>query len=282
MNKQVIFCVLLLSAWNVTNAQNFLSWQLNDRYFSGEVGLGFASYRGELKHNQSIQNEISNLSLGVEARLLSKLSARLEIGRYSIRGHDKHATDSSFARQRNLSFSSTNYEISLQGIFYLRKYKGDYYKRWKLDPYLLLGVGTTFISPTAELSGDTYNLFQLETETTDYSRFTLIIPAGAGLKWKINNNLNFITEITYRYTFSDNLDDVSGNYPDSYPNTTAGLLSNRKDEIAIVNEEAYEQLTAGNPRGDQSNKDAYLFLNFKFELFIKPNIFQGKNKPSGH
>lgn len=282
MKKQVILCVWLLCMAMASTAQNFLSWQLNDRYFSGEFGFGFASYRGELKHNNSVQNEISNLSLGVEARLLSKLSARLELGRYSIRGHDKHAPDSSFARQRNLSFNSTNYEISLQGIFFLRKYKGDYYKRWKLDPYLLLGVGTTFMSPTAELSGETYNLFELETESANYARFTLILPAGAGLKWKINNNLNFITELTYRYTFSDHLDDVSGDFPDEYPNTTAELLGNRKDEIGIINEEAYARLTSGNPRGDQSDKDAYLFLNFKFEVFIKPDIFKGKKKPTGH
>ncbi|MEQ9305817.1 MAG: DUF6089 family protein [Marinoscillum sp.] len=282
MKKQVILCVWLLSIAMVSTAQNFLSWQLNDRYFSGELGFGFASYRGELKHYNSVQNEISNLSLRVEARLLSKLSARLELGRYSIRGHDKHAPDSSFARQRNLSFNSTNYEISLQGIFFLRKYKGDYYKRWKLDPYLLLGVGTTFMSPTAELSGETYNLFELETESANYARFTLILPAGAGLKWKINNNLNFITELTYRYTFSDHLDDVSGDFPDEYPNTTAELLGNRKDEIGIINEEAYARLTSGNTRGDQSDKDAYLFLNFKFEVFIKPDIFKGKKKPTGH
>lgn len=287
MKKQVSIAICLLGIlWNV-QAQDFLSWQMNDRYFSGQVGFGFASYRGELKHNGSIQNEISNLSVGLEARLWSKVAARFELGRYGIRGNDKHAPDSSYAQQRNLSFTSANYEASLQAVFFMKKYKGDYYKRHRLDPYLFLGVGGTFISPKAKLGSTYYNLYDIKTEDESYSRFTAIIPFGAGLKWRITPFLNFNTEITYRYTFSDHLDDVSGNYPLSYPDLTTDLLSNRKDEVGVINENAYNQLVPGAARGDSSNKDSYLFLNFKFELFLPPGIFSGKaktgiKKPSAH
>mgnify|MGYP000050043806 CR=1 FL=1 len=275
MKKQAFIYFFLFLLGSFVMAQDFLSWQMNDRYFTAQAGFGFASYRGELKHNGSIQNEISNISLGVEARLLPKVGARIEIGRYSIRGHDRHAPDSSYAQQRNLSFSSTNYEISVQGIFYMKKYAGAYYKRHKVDPYLLAGVGATFISPTAELAGQQYNLYDLQTEDTEYSRFTMIFPVGAGLKWKINPFLNFTTEITYRFTLSDYLDDVSGNYPQN-PGPGADLLSNRKDEVGVINQEAYDQLVAGAPRGDQQDKDAYLFLNLKFEFFLPPGLFKGK------
>lgn len=281
MTKQVIVGVCLLMLAVTGTAQNFLSATLNDRYYSAFAGVGFASYRGELKHNGSIQNEVSNLSIGAEVRLWSRISARVELGRYNIRGHDKHAADSSFARQRNLSFESTNYEATIQGVFFLRPYKGVYHRRWRLDPYIALGVGTTFISPQAKL-GDTYfNLYELDTEQDpDYSRFTLILPAAVGLKWKVSSALNFVTEIAYRYTFSDYLDDVSGNFPQSYPDATTEILANRKDEVGLINETAYEQLSAGNPRGDSSNKDAYLFLNLKFELFLSRDMFKPKPKPS--
>lgn len=274
--KRLLPFLLFFVTLTFAQGQNFLSWKLNDRYYSAQAGFGFASYRGELKHNGSIQNEISNLNLALEARLLPKISARVEFARYNIRGHDKHAADSSFARQRNLSFESTNYELTIQGVFFLKKYSGDYYKRRKVDPYLLAGIGTTFISPKAELYGQTYNLYDIKTEDTDYSRFTLIIPVGAGLKWRLTPFLNFITEIDYRFTFSDYLDDVSGNYPSSYPDLTTELLSNRKDEVGIINEDAYEALTAGNPRGDSSDKDAYLFLNLKIEYFLPPSLFRKK------
>ncbi|MFY0608505.1 MAG: outer membrane beta-barrel protein [Cyclobacteriaceae bacterium] len=276
MFKQVVLGVLLSIVSSFAFAQNFLSWQLNDRYFTTQVGAGFASYRGELKHNGSIQNEISNLSLGVEARLLPKIGVRFEVGRYNIRGHDKHAPDSSFAKQRNLSFKSANYEASIQGIFFLNKYAANYTKRPKCDPYLLLGIGGTYISPTTTLGGEKYNLFDTKTESTDYNRLTLIIPAGAGLKWKINPFTNLSTEITYRYTFSDFLDDVSGDFPESYPDITTELLSNRKDEIPMVNQAAYDQLIPGSPRGDDNNKDAYLFLNFKLEWYFPPDLFAKK------
>ncbi len=279
--KQVILGVCFLAITTTVVSQNFLSATLNDRYYSASAGLGFASYRGELKHNGSIQNEVSNMSIGAEVRLWSKVSARVELGRYSIRGHDKHAADSSFARQRNLSFESTNYEASIQGVFFLRSYRGVYHKRWSLDPYISLGIGTTYLSPQAKLGESYFNLYELETEQdSDYSRFTLILPASVGLKWKITSSLNFITEIAYRYTFSDHLDDVSGNFPQSYPNATTELLGNRKDEIGLINETAYEQLSAGNPRGDNSDKDVYLFLNLKFELFLSRDMFKPKPKPS--
>lgn len=273
MKKKILLCAVLLLGSYWLSAQNFLSWRLNDRYFSGQAGFGFASYRGELKHNNSVQNEISNLSLGLEARLLDKISARVELARYNIRGHDKHAPDSSFAQQRNLSFHSVNYEASIQGVFFLKKYAGDYYKRARIDPYIFLGVGTTFISPQTDIAAETYNLYEIATETNSYSRWTVMIPAGAGLKWKITPFLNFNTEITYRYTFSDHLDDVSGNYPTAYADLATEILSNRKDEVGVINQSAYDQLVPGAPRGDSSDKDGYLFLNLKFEFFLPPGLF---------
>ncbi len=275
MRKAWLIFILILSAVAVANAQDFLSWKLSDRYFSGQATFGFASYRGELKHNGSIQNEVSNISLGLEARLWSRIAARIEIGRYNIRGHDKHASDSSFYRQRNLSFSAVNYEASVQGIFFMKKYAGDYYKRPQLDPYLLAGLGLTMLNPKTEMAGNNYNLWEYPTEDVSYSRWTMIIPLGAGLKWRISPFLNFNTEITYRYTFSDYLDDVSGNYSTS-DNIVVQNLSNRKNEIDIVNEEAYDLMVPGSPRGDNSDKDAYLFLNFKFEFFLPPDMFSKK------
>lgn len=279
MKKYLLIFVLCIGWLFLAKSQDFLSWKLNDRYFSAQGGVGFSSYRGELKHNNSVQNEISNLNLALEARLLTKVSARVELSRYIIRGHDKHAPDSSYAKQRNLSFRSENWELSVMGIFYMRKYKGPYHKRWTIDPYLLAGFGTTFISPTAELAGEAFNLYQLETEGTSYSRFTMVFPVGAGLKFKVNPFLNFITEFSYRFTLSDYLDDVSGKYPENYSelDVTTQLLSNRKDEVDVVHQEAYDNLLVpGGPRGEPSDKDAYLFLNLKLEVFIPPGIFHGR------
>lgn len=271
MSLRIFLLLHLFASALVASSQNFLSWQYNDRYFSAQFGAGMSSYRGELKHNNSFQNEFSNFSIGLEARLLSKVAARAEIAIYNIRGKDAFAADSSYEKQRNLSFESRNFEASLQGVFYLKRYQGDYYRRWRLDPYVFGGVGFTTLNPKAEVAGIEYELRDLKTEGVSYSQLAMIFPTGIGLKFRLSPFANVITEASYRFTLSDYLDDVSDRYVNPYPNQTLELVSNRKNEIEIINIDAYDNLLIeGGPRGDPSNRDAYLFLSFKLEFFIPP------------
>lgn len=267
MMKWIFIGIIFLSGLSL-QAQNFLSWQYNDRYFSAAFGTGQSMYIGELNQPNRIQEDFSHWTLGLEARLLSKVSARVEAGLYHVRGRDRLAPDSSFQRQRNLSFDTYNFEMSIQGVFYMRKYRGDYYRRWPVDPYLALGVGFTTINPTTTLQETKYNLREIATEDNSYGPVALMLPAAAGIKFSINEFVNFNLEVAYRYTFTDYLDDVSTTFPESFPNTTAELLSNRKDEIGVVNQDAYDRLVAGERRGDPDNNDQYLFLSMKLEIYL--------------
>ncbi|WP_375580308.1 hypothetical protein ABWH96_04530 [Marivirga tractuosa] len=47
-----------------------------------------------------------------------------------------------------------------------------------------------------------------------YSRLQIVIPVGIGARYKLTNNLDLALEIGYRHTFTDYLDDVSGEYVD--------------------------------------------------------------------
>jgi len=49
---------------------------------------------------------------------------------------------------------------------------------------------------------------------TPYSRVQVVIPLGIGARYKLTNNLDLALEIGYRHTFTDYLDDVSGEYVD--------------------------------------------------------------------
>ncbi|WP_340154047.1 DUF6089 family protein [uncultured Marivirga sp.] len=49
---------------------------------------------------------------------------------------------------------------------------------------------------------------------TPYSRLQLVIPVGIGARYKLTNNLDISLEVGYRHTFTDYLDDVSGEYID--------------------------------------------------------------------
>jgi hypothetical protein len=70
--------------------------------------------------------------------------------------------------------------------------------------------GQYFDSETRQQYQDLY-----EKDLPDpYSRFQLVLPVGIGAKYKLANNLNISFEIGYRHTFTDYLDDISGEYVD--------------------------------------------------------------------
>ena len=276
MNK-IIFTLGFFLCFLQVKSQSFLTWKLNDRYFSVAVGSGQTKYIGELNAENKRQTDFSHGTLAIEARLWSHLSARLSAGFYQLRGDDERAPDGSFEKERNLSFTSNNWELNLQGIFFIRPYAGNYDQRWKIDPYLSLGFGMTTLDPFTYLqiqeNGEEINakfsLRDYQTENVAYDPFTFIIPAGVGVKMKITPFLNFNFELAYRYTFTDYLDDVSGIFPSFTDDSSIqAKLSNRRREQFLENEEAWERLDAGLSRGNSNNNDQYLFFSFQIEAFL--------------
>ncbi|MEQ8904416.1 hypothetical protein [Ekhidna sp.] len=259
-------------------SQNFLSWQFSDRYFSFSVGTGASTYLGELNYNNTINDDISLINFGIEARLLNRIGARLEGSYFSLSGADRNAPDSTFQRQRNLSFQSRNIHFQLHTIYYLKPYQGDYYKRLFFDPYLFSGVGYMKFTPTATLGGEEYKLRDAQTEGVEYKKWVTTIPVGIGAKFKANEFLNFNLEISYHFTFTDYLDDVSSTYASEFANTTAALLSDRKEEVGVVNQEFYDQILPGSPRGNPDNNDSFIQIGIRVEIFLPPDLFTGKNK----
>ncbi|SNS83521.1 hypothetical protein SAMN05421640_1442 [Ekhidna lutea] len=275
--KNLLTAFLLLAS-TATQAQNFLSWQFSDRYFSFSLGTGTSTYFGELNANNTISDDPSQISLGIEARLLNRIGARIEGSYFTLKGNDANAPDSSFQRQRNLSFQSKNLHGQLHIIYYLKPYQGDYYKRWTFDPYLFGGVGYMRFEPTTELGSERYSLREAQTEGVEYKKWVTTIPAGVGGKFKINEFLNVNIEASYHFAFTDYLDDVSNTYATEFSSTTARLLSDRKDEIGVTNPDFYDQIQPGASRGNPNNNDSFLQLSVKAEIFLPSDLFTGKNK----
>lgn len=268
--------IVLLFTFQSASAQNFLSWQFKDRYFSFTLGTGTASYFGELNYNDRIEDRLSQLNVGIEARLLNRIGARLEATYFSIDGNDNQAPDNTFERQRNLSFNSRNVQLQLNGIYYIKGYRGDFHKRWVVDPYLFSGVGYMFYNPTANLGTETFSLREAQTEGVAYNKWVLSAPVGMGMKFKLNEFSNINFEVSYHFTFTDYLDDVSNTYATEFLNATAELLSDRKDEVGVVTPEFYDQIVPGALRGDSSSNDSFLLISLKLELFIPAELFSGK------
>ena len=256
-----------------------MSWRFTDRYFSVSVGTGSASYFGELNYDGTINKTPSLFTVGIEARLLNHVGARLEAHALKLSGSDTNSPDSTFQKQRNLSFESRNFQFQLTGIYYIKPYQGDYHKRWIFDPYLVGGIGYMFYSPTAQLGGERLPLREAMTEGVNYDKWVFTIPFGAGAKFRVNEFLNMNLEVLYHITFSDYLDDVSSTYATEFPNSTAELLSDRKDEVGVISPEFYDQIGPGTRRGNPSNKDRFMLISIKAELFIPPDLFSRKNQP---
>ncbi|MEO9869223.1 DUF6089 family protein [Ekhidna sp.] len=275
--KNLLSVFFLLTSL-IATAQNFLSWQFNDRYFSVSLGTGTSTYLGELNNRNSINNNLSLISGGIEARLLNRVAARVDLSYFSLKGSDSNAGDSTFQRQRNLSFNSRNFHTQLHLIYYLKPYKGDYYKRWNFDPFLFSGVGYMKFNPTAELGGERYNLREAQTEGVQYKKWVTTIPIGIGGKFKVNEFFNVNLEISYHFTFTDYLDDVSDRYALEFQSTTSEFLSDRKDEIGVIDPEIYDQILPGAVRGNPDDNDSFLQISLRAEIFIPPNLFKKKKK----
>lgn len=275
--RKLLTTILLLSSL-IATSQNFLSWQFKDRYFSFSIGTGTSTYFGELNSRNSINDNLSQVNFGIEARLLNRVGARIDASYFTLSGDDRNAADSSFQRQRNLSFSSRNIHFQLHAIYYLRPYQGDYFKRWSFDPFVFSGVGYMKFNPTAELGGETYLLREALTEGVEYKQWVTTIPVGIGAKFKANEFLNVNLEVSYHFTFTDYIDDVSNTYATEFANSTAQLLSDRKEEVGVVNPTFYDQIQPGATRGNPDDNDSFLQISIRAELFIPPNLFSRKNK----
>ena len=191
-----------------------------------------------------------------------------------------------FRHNRNLSFRANVLELSAQGEFFITKeQQGSHYKiknakgmkNYDFQAYLFAGVGGFFYNPQALYYGSWVNLQPLGTEgqglpgqPKKYSRFSVCIPYGIGMKEAISREWAIGVEIGMRKTFTDYIDDVSTNYYDNAKlraargNMAADLadpsLHNYPQELGGDASGSYQTL-AGQVRGHSKHKDAYMFIN---------------------
>lgn len=274
MNKKIIIILLSVGTSCLTEAQSFFSWQQNDRYFSIYLGTGVTGYIGELTNKRPLVNNPSHFNFGLESRLYTKISTRIQITRYKINGSDSNAPDSSANRQRNLSFTSTNWEFVLQGVYYFHKYSGKYHTRKQYEPYLAFGAGITTFNPKTKFKGISYKLRDFKTEGIAYRKFTYILPLNFGVKAKLNEFINLTVDLGFRFTFTDYLDDVSGYFIQHPEPSISASLANRSNEISIVNQKAFDGYMPGGQRGNNNKYDTYFLINFYIECYLPRDLFK--------
>lgn len=221
--------------------------------------LGSMTYYGDL-NTKILPGELApeQLALGVavERVLSNDFSGKLLYTRGQFRVNDR--TDDTFL-ERSLNAQTDIQDYSFLLTYYL---DNDRFLERKsfLSPYLSLGIGYTSFDVYGDLldaQGMPYHYWsdytirsiaenapgagqatvvgqdgEYETELTglrteqSYPTETFNIPLALGLKFRIGDRINLNLEVMARYTFTDYLDDVGGDYRAEYSSDLQQLAAN--------------------------------------------------------
>ena len=230
------------------------------RFELGAMGGG-SYYIGDL--NSSKHFVYSEPALGVIFRYNLSTRASLRFtGTYGrVQGEDAKADDP-FQLNRNLHFKSKLYEVAFGVEVDLFRYRINDMK-YPISPYFFYEIAYFRMNPQTEYNGNNIDLQSLGTEgqgtvlstKNKYSLNQIAIPLGVGIKFNLRKRLAVSFEYGIRKTFTDYLDDVSGDYVDP----TVLTLENGPIAGELSNPSLDGNTRTGFNRGNSSTKDWYSF-----------------------
>lgn len=256
MKKIILILGIALGLQSVVQAQ------MEAITHEGEIGfaLGAAHYFGDLNPKARVNRPKLAASVFFRKQFGNYVAVRV-YGQFAQVGYaDKYYSDNEFQRRRNLSFNSSIWELGLLGDFNFFKFNPQT-AEYRFTPYVTIGASLFSYDPYAYLNGTKYFLRPLGTEgqgtaaypdRKPYSSMAFAIPAGVGVKYALNPNMNLGFEILYRFTNTDYLDDVSTTYVgvDKFPPLPDGSPS----PAAQLQDRSYE---VGEPIGIEGRQRGY-------------------------
>lgn len=259
----------------VSKAQSFYSIR-RERSLIVVAGVGTSSYFGELKNPGDYVDAKPTINLGLQYYIHPNINLRTELTYFTLKGDDAKADGDSGRKNRNLSFTSGNFELNATGAVSIFPLGHRFYQRPGFNLYGFAGVGLMYMNPKAEYDGKKHALQPLETEEISYSRFQPVIPYGLGVKFKAGPFFNVAFESGWRLTFTDYIDDVSTVHPDksSWTDPIRIALSDRRQE----GNPALSPYPAGTQRGNSDKNDGYLLLTFRIEYYLPNNFLMNNNR----
>lgn len=275
---------------------NTVSVHLNAMNYFGDLvpGTAFTSFRFGATR--------PNLGVSFSHRFAPRITGRASLSYGRITGDDKKKTDQNdkdaiYRYNRNLRFRNDIVEVSTVALIDLFENRGTYLKRRDFSPYVFLGLAGFYHNPKGndqrDGKGNWVALQPIGTEgqqTGDavraqkgyddpYKRVQISIPFGLGVNYKLSRQLNLGYEIGWRKTFTDYLDDVSGNYADpaDLKDARARLLADPSEErFNDPNDPDFIQFGGayGNrisKRGTNNEDDWYIVSGFHLSYILIPD-----------
>ncbi|MDI9342423.1 MAG: DUF6089 family protein [Sediminibacterium sp.] len=250
------------------------------------VSIGASNYLGDIGGKEKTRRDfVADMKLAktrwnvggfVRYKWLPRLSYRLAFDYIRVEGDDKLSTNPG-RKYRNFNFKNDVFDLSATAhfFFYENNDLGNNY-RYKngFRAYIFAGVGGFYNNPKTKYNGEWVKLRPLETEGYAYKPVVLSIPSGFGFYFTFDKKHRIGYEFNWRKTFTDYMDDISGNYPDSPPasSLTRDVVL-RTPELGQSGFEedpgAYLSHTWGSKRGDDSHKDSYITMNLSYSYVIR-------------
>jgi len=252
-----------------------------------EYGIFVAgtNYFGDLNPNYSFRQTRAGSGLFYRYNLNNRMAVRAGLSYAWVAASDQQLSNKQpYLTARNLDFQSNIIELS--GLYEINFFnwrhdtkdanKRDNRKTW--TPYIFVGISMYHFDSYTYYNSEKYKLEPLGTEgqknpnaisertNSGYSPYAVAIPFGGGLKFTLTRNWTMQIEVSSRKTFNDNLDDVSGNYPDASQLNyfvdgvnMSEILYDRSPELGIV-PVGYP----GKQRGSSKDNDRFNFYSIGF------------------
>jgi len=212
----------LLGSTQQADAQQFSK---RKQYTSIGINLNAMNYFGDLNPSTNFASfkfadTRWNVGASITHRFFPRVSGRFGLAYGQVTANDgdnanRDDVNARFRYTRNMNFRTNIAEASAVMIVDLIENRNNYLKRPDFVPYLFGGVAGFYYNPQGQNQSGTYvDLQPLQTEGKSYSNVSFAIPFGAGVRYRINRNLDASFEIGLRKTFTGYLDDVKDSYAD--------------------------------------------------------------------
>lgn len=232
-----------------------------------EIGffLGGGNYFGDLAPEIVWKETHPAIGILYKYHHTKYYSSRYQFLYTTISGNDQNFKANAY---RNLSFQNEIFEIGYTGEFNFIPFGiNRNQKESNNTTYIFGGINLFTCNPTAKLpSGDRVELRDIGTEGQKLDgkkkTYALIQPSvnlGVGYKVNLKKRTVIGIEAGFRKTFTDYLDDVSGQYPDH-----AQLVAKQGEGAGELSQPQTTQgkpvITAGTMRGDNYLRDWYFVI----------------------
>ena len=311
-------CVLIFSfLLSIKGSSQSIIFQTGKVIWEAGINVGPSFFLGDLGGNsgkgtrflKDLNFQFTNIMKGgfVAAYPTEWLGIRVAVQTGQLAADDAiihtKGVDELWRKQRNLDFRTNISEVyGAIEIFPLMLLPLFQDMQPRMRPYGVIGFGMFHFNPQGSLtdaSGNKtwYYLHPLHTEGQGFAEYPnrpeykltqYNIPLGCGIKYFLTDRFNVSTEVLYRKSFTDYIDDVSTTYIDQ--NLFSKYLSAADAEIARkISDKVYGIVTPGvtryapgTDRGHAKQGDAYFSLLMKFGVRLGPIYESNMERTAAH